>query len=354
MTLLFVYVAVTISVSFLCSILEAVLLSVTPSYVAALEDERPTIGERLAAMKRDIDEPLAAILSLNTIAHTAGAAGVGAQAHVIWGDSSVAIASALLTLAMLLVSEIIPKTLGARYWKRLAPLAERTSRGLVMMLYPLIFLSRGLSRLLSGPSEEPTVSRAELRAMADVARREGVVDEVESRFFRSLLRFRRLQAKDIMTPRSVVVSFDETSTVEQATADVDKLRFSRFPVYSGTSENVTGYVLKHDVLLTVAHDQIDTPLSDLRRRIIVESEETRLPALLDRMLTDKEHIVLLTEELGGVAGLVTLEDVVETLLDLEIVDEIDPIEDMRQLARQKWADRARRLGVSVEAEDTVP
>ncbi len=265
MTLLLVYLGIALIVSFVCSILEAVLLSITPSYVAALEQAKPAVGQRLAATKEQIDRPLAAILGLNTIAHTVGAAGVGAQALEVFGSGSVAAVSALLTLAMLVVSEIIPKTLGARYWKRLAVPTERVVSFLVIALYPLIFISKGISRVLAGPAEEPTVSRAELHALADVAHREGVVDEVESRFFRSLLRFRQLRGADIMTPRSVIEAFDESWSVSKATEFEDSLRFSRIPIYADTPESFTGYVLRHDLLLKAARGEGDTLVSELRR-----------------------------------------------------------------------------------------
>jgi CBS domain containing-hemolysin-like protein len=352
MALLIAYVALALGISFLCSVLEAVLLSITPGYVANMQTSRPVVGERIAAMKDDIEQPLAAILSLNTVAHTVGAAGAGAQALKVFGNEYVAWASAALTLAILFVSEIVPKTVGALYWKKLAPAAVRVLRVMVFLMYPLVLTSRGLSRILTrGRDPAPTVTRPELTALADLVKREGVVDETEARVFKSLLRFRSLRAQDIMTPRSVLIAFDESTTVAAALADEERLIFSRIPIYSGSIEHITGYVLKHDLMLAVARDEEDKPLSELRRRIIAMSEEVALPDLLDVMISNREHIVVLREALGGTAGIATLEDVVETLLGMEIVDETDVAIDMRAHARERWRQRAQALGLPVDSED---
>jgi CBS domain containing-hemolysin-like protein len=350
MTLLVLYLSLALGVSFLCSLLEAVLLSITPSYEAALQTDQPALGDLLAGLRDEIDRPLAAILILNTVAHTVGAAGVGAQAAAMYGSSYLAVASAILTLLILVLSEIIPKTLGATYWRRFTPFTARCLKWMIVCLYPLVVVSRALSKLISrGAADESTVSRAELGALAQVAGEEGVVDETESRVFRNLLRFRSVVASDIMTPRQVLVAFDATTTIDQAVADERRLQFSRFPVYEGTIENITGFVLKHDLLMYAANDEDDVQVGALKRPIQSLPEGSRLTELLDSMLAKKEHIVLLTEELGGTAGIVTLEDVMETLLGVEIVDETDRAVDMRELARQKWTERAERLGLNTPA-----
>lgn len=348
MTLLLLYLALALGVSFLCSMLEAVLLSVRPSFIAALEQANPKASTLLSELKSDVDRPLAAILILNTIAHTVGAAGVGAQAVAVFGSDAIGWASAALTLLILVLSEIIPKTLGANYWRRLAPLSARILRWLIFGLYPLVVASRALSALLAKDEAEPTFSRAELAALADVVASEGVVDETESRVLHNLLRLHSLRGRDVMTPRNVVVAFPEETTVGEAIAEERHFQFSRFPLYDRSIDNVTGYVLKHDIMLRAARDEDDVALSELAREIVAIPESARLPEILDAMLRRKEHIVLLHEELGGTAGITTLEDLVETLLGLEIVDETDQTVDMRQLARQSWERRARQLGLVIE------
>ncbi|MCG8419881.1 MAG: hemolysin family protein [Proteobacteria bacterium] len=342
MTLLLLYLALALGFSFLCSLLEAVILSVQPAYVAALRDEQPAVAELLEGLRNDIDRPLAAILILNTIAHTVGAAGVGAQAGVVFGSGALAIASAILTFLILVFSEIIPKTLGANYWRTLAPISARILVWLIFALYPLVVLSRALSALLTRDEQEPTVSRAELKGLVDVVASEGITDETESRVMRNLLRFQSLAARDIMTPRNVLVAFPRDSTVAEAIADARASAFSRYPIFAGTIDEITGYVLKDDLLLWAARDRTDVQLSELSRELLTMPEQASLSALLDAMLHGKEHIVLLHEDLGGTAGIATLEDVVETLLGLEIVDETDQTVDMRQLARERWEQRARQ------------
>jgi CBS domain containing-hemolysin-like protein len=346
LALLFTYLALALVISFLCSMLEAVLLSITPPYQLALMSEHPARGERIAALRRDIDKPLAAILILNTVAHTVGAAGVGAEAAKLWGSSALALASAVMTLLILVLSEIIPKTIGAVYWRKLAPLSARILIAMIFAIYPLVIMARGLSSWIGrGAERAPTVSRAELRALAEVALDEGVVDETESRILRNLLRFRNVRAHDVMTPRQVLVAFEENTEVSEAMDNDQRLQFSRFPVYEGSIENVTGFVLKHDLLLKLAAGEGHTRVGELSRPVLALPEDARLPELLDAMLRNRDHMVLLTEELGGTAGIATLEDVVETLLGIEIVDETDTAVDMRELARRKWEERAARLGL---------
>lgn len=353
MALLLTYLALALGVSFLCSLLEAVLLSITPSYEAALVSEEHSVGTLLSSLRSEIDRPLAAILILNTVAHTVGAAGVGAQAAALYGSDSLTIASAILTLLILVLSEIIPKTIGAVYWKKLTPFTARVLRWLILGLYPLVLMARALGKLLSrGAEEESTVSRAELDALAEVAGEEGVVNEAESRVLRNMLKFASVLGRDIMTPRQVLVAFESTAKVVDAVTDPRRLQFSRFPVYEDNIENIIGFVLKHDMLLRAATGAGDLEVGALLRPITRLPEDSPLPVLLDEMISNKTHIVLLTEELGGTAGIATLEDLVETLLGIEIVDETDTAVDMRELARRKWAERAERLGLSRTASGT--
>ncbi|MFW5966164.1 MAG: hemolysin family protein [Persicimonas sp.] len=351
MTLLVLYVLLALGVSFLCSVLEAVLLSVTPSYVAALQKKGDVAGQRLEDLKRDIDRPLAAILSLNTIAHTVGAAGAGAQAQAVFGSSIVGVFSAGLTLAILVLSEIIPKTIGASYWRGLAPVAARLLLFMIWSMYPFVLLSKILTRLISPEKASHTVSREEFSAMADLGTREGIFEEEESRILRNLLRFKSLRVRDIMTPRTVVLASPESQSVEEFFDKRPNPRFSRIPVFSENRDDITGYVLKHDMLLELANERGDTKLADLKREILVVPELLSLRELFERLIETQEHLALVVDEYGGMAGIVTMEDLVETLLGLEIVDEVDLIQDMQVLARQQWYNRARRLGLVPEEGD---
>jgi CBS domain containing-hemolysin-like protein len=346
MVLLLLYVALALGVSFLCSIMEAVLLSVTPSYVAALErDEDEAIGERLRTLKEDIDRPLSAILSLNTIAHTVGAAGAGAQAAVVFGEAYTGVIAAILTLLILVLSEIIPKTLGAVYWRTLAPFVARILVPTIIVMWPLVKLSKGITYLLSSEDDQATFSREEFTAMAELGEEEGVFEEKESRILRNLFRFNSLRVKDVMTPRTVVFDLAETKTIGDVVEEHDEFRFSRIPVYHEDRDDVTGYVLKDEMLLRAAQEEHEVKLKELAREILVVRESLPLPDLLERLLDHLEHIALVVDEYGGVAGIVTMEDVVETLLGLEIVDEADSVEDMQALARQQWFKRAKELGM---------
>ncbi|MCS4101795.1 CNNM domain-containing protein [Salinibacter ruber] len=350
MGLLLLYVALAIGVSFLCSVMEAVLLSVTPSYVAALEREGSTVGKRLHQFKENVDRPLAAILSLNTIAHTVGAAGVGAQAAVVFGEAYTGIVAGVLTLLILVLSEIIPKTLGAVYWRTLTPALVRLLTATIIVMWPLVKLSQGLTYLLSQDEDEAAFSREEFTAMAELGEEEGVFEEKESRILRNLFRFNSLRVKDVMTPRTVIFQMPEHRTIGDVVEEHDEFRFSRIPVYDDNPDDITGYVLKDEMLLRAAQEEFEVSLSEISRDILVVHETLALPDLLERLLDRLEHIALVVDEYGGVAGVVTMEDVVETLLGLEIVDEADSVEDMQALARKQWFKRARELGmVSDEA-----
>jgi len=359
MTLLIFYVALALGVSFLCSIMEAVLLSVTPSYVATLEAAGNPAGKRLAKLKADVDRPLAAILSLNTIAHTVGAAGAGAQAAVVFGSAWLGVFSGVLTFLILVLSEIIPKTLGALYWRGLAPWVARILVPVMLLMWPLVKLSQGITWLIARGEQAPIVERAEIAALAELGAREGVLQAGESRIVRNLFRFGELWAEDIMTPRTVLVALREEATVAEALASEDVLRFSRLPVYRGNLDSVTGFVLKSDILLHAARangEPGDVRIADLRRPLLHVPESLPVPQLFDRLMADGAHIALVVDEFGGTAGLVTMEDVFETLIGLEIVDEVDTVEDLRELARQEWRRRARKLGLVADraADSSLP
>lgn len=350
MILLLIYLFLALGVSFLCSIMESVLLSVTHSFAAAYEKTNPKIGSRLRELKTNIDRPLAAILSLNTIAHTVGAAGVGAQALIVFGDAFVAVSSAILTFLILVLSEIIPKTLGAIYWRQLARPTTFLVRGLIIILYPLVVMSQKITRALSSGKKSKTISREEFKAMAEMGFEEGLILEKESLFIKNLLRFRSLKVKDIMTPRPVMFLLPEDMTIEEVFRSDFEIRVSRIPLHEKASEHIRYYVLKNDILLKMAREEWDTQLRELGREILVVPEIAPLLRMFEQLLDRKEHIALVVDEYGGVAGIVTMEDVVETLLGVEIVDETDTTRDMQVLARQKWYERAKSLGLISKEE----
>ncbi len=350
MTLLIFYVSLALGVSFLCSVMEAVLLSVTPSFAATTEQQRPRLGARLRALKADVDRPLAAILSLNTIAHTVGAAGAGAQAAAIFGDRFVGVISAVLTFLILVLSEIIPKTLGAVYWRQLAPSVVRLLVPTTLLMWPLVKMAQGLTRILARGGKQPVVSREELAALADLGTQEGVVREEESRILKNLFRLGKLRVRDIMTPRTVVFALPASWTVDETLAKHPEIRFSRLPVYGNDFDEVRGFVLRYDILLHAAEDNGATTLEELSRPIEAVSWDLPLRGLFERLMDRRAHIALVLDEYGGTSGIVTLEDLVETLLGLEIVDEGDRVEDMQELARQQWRQRAARLGLAPEEE----
>jgi len=350
LALLLIFLCVAIGFSFYCSVAEAVLLSITPSFIVTLKETRPRDAQRLSALKSNIDRPLAAILSLNTIAHTIGAAGVGAQAARVWGDGSLAWVSAVMTLLILVLSEIIPKTLGALYWRPLGPTVARSVRWLIILLYPLVWLSEKLTKVLSGGKGHHVLTRDELRAMADIGAQQGVLEEGESKIFRSLMRFPQITVDDIMTPRRVVLAFPETMTVGEVLEKHPELGFSRLPIFDQELDQTSGFVMRSDVLLASARDNPDLPLASLRREIITIPSEASAKTAFDVLLDDRQHIALVTDQYGSAVGVVTLEDVIETLLGLEIVDEHDTEVDMQQLARQKWKERAMKLGLEASED----
>jgi len=343
MLLLIIYVLVALIFSFICSIMEAVLLSVTPSFIAAMEPNSPSTCARFRQLKNNIDRPLAAILSLNTIAHTIGAAGAGAQAAVIFGSMYVGLASAVLTLLILVLSEIIPKTLGALYWRRLSRVVAFSLHYLIWIMAPFVWMSMGITRLIARGRKPHIFSREEFKAMAELGVKAGVIEEQESHFLQNLLRFKSLRAKDIMTPRTVLFAVQENSSVDQALQDNPDIIFSRILIFKQNLDEIDGYVMKSEVLLCSATGNRETPLIDLKRDIITVPETMSLSHLLESFLNRREHIALVVDEYGGTAGIVTMEDIVETLLGLEIMDEVDTIEDMQALARTQWEKRAQNM-----------
>ena len=352
MTLLIVYLFIAIFFSFLCSILEAVLLSITPSYVGAKKKEGLSYAVDLERLKNDIDRPLAAILTLNTFAHTIGAAGVGAQAQAIWGDEYLSIVSAVLTIIILIFSEIIPKTLGATFWRQLARASTAIVKVLVVVLFPFVWISQIITKIIKGKNHQPgKVTRADFSAMAEISSREGALQEGEYRYIRNILQFQKMKVQDIMTPRNVMTAFPESMPLAEVDQQLTEKSFSRIPVYQNTIDNVTGLVLKDEVLKKLADDDHHLTLRDLRRDVIRIQETQSVTELFRAFTESKEHLAIAMEEHGGTAGVITMEDVIETLLGMEIVDEMDTVQDMRAFAQEKAQEKNALLANKEKANE---
>ncbi len=354
LVLMLVYASVALVFSFLCSVAEAVVLSVSPSYIASLEKSGRRGARLLSNIKHNIDRSLAAILTLNTIAHTVGAGGAGAEAAAYFGDRFVGAAMVVLTLLILFLSEIIPKTLGAVWWRQLAPWTARFVQLLIWVLFPLIYVSELLTKMITRGKPVHVFSRDEFAAMAEIGAAGGHLDPKESRILKNLFRFPNLRAMDIMTPRTVVFTLQQDQTVRESLQTSAESTFSRIPIYGENQDDVTGFVLKTDMLLNDRQREGQDRLCDLKREILAVPETASLTHVLEELLDQRAHILLVVDEYGGMAGIVTLEDVVETLIGFEIVDEADKIDDMRKLARQKWESRMKRIGLDLRPPEELP
>lgn len=347
MTLLILYLLLAIGVSFFCSIAEAVLLSVRPSYIAVLEKNGNASAEKLKILHGSLDKPLSAILTANTIAHTVGAAGVGAQATLVFGNAYLGVTSAILTLLILVFSEIIPKTLGATYWQQLAPVMATLISWLTLILMPFVWLSQILTRFISRSDVSAyTFSRDEMTAMAEIGKEEGVLDVKELKIVTNLMKLRHLSVRDIMTPRPVIFSVSEDMNVQEFFSAFSNRPFSRIPVYGQNFDDIQGYVLKTDLLMAQGNDDFEKKLVEYKRDFLIVSDKLMASDLYDQLMHEKSHIALVVDEYGAVQGLVTLEDVVETLIGLEIIDESDKVEDMQKLAYDRWCKRMEAIGIN--------
>ena len=345
MTLLLVYLAIAIGVSFLCSVLEAVLLSITPSYLEQLTQERPKSGRAIQSVKDRLDESLSSILILNTFAHTMGAAGVGAQALRVFGPEAETLIAILLTLAILYFSEIIPKTLGATYWRQLAVPAAFTIRWLVRLVFPLVWISTRLTQVL-GKSHKDEITREEILALASLGKKDGALKAQENEYLVNLLKLSDTQTREILTPRTVVHMLDETTTVSEALGVDASRQFTRVPVYRDSTDNVTGMVIRVELFEADRAGQGNEPIASLAQPVVRVAEELPVYRLLDRFIREQAHLFLVEDEFGQTAGIVTLEDAIETILGREIIDESDAVADMQELARDKHRERLD----SVEAQ----
>ena len=330
----------------MCSVWEAVLLSITPSYVSRMQMEKPRLGKRLTSLKDDIDRPLSAILTLNTIAHTVGAIGVGVQAGELFGTAKInlyifeatyeSLIAGLMTLAILILSEIIPKTIGATYWKQLTPFTVRSLKGLMIVLAPFVWLSKWVTHLIKKDGEKSVLNRADVAAMADAGLRSGAIDKEEKSIIQNLLRLENMEVKDIMTPRSVVFTLDENQTLGEIFTAYNPFQFSRIPVYGESPDQITGFILKDAILENIAADKHNRQAVEIRRKIFFVEDSLSVAGLLDKLILEKQHMTMVADEFGTVVGLVTMEDVIETLFGLEIIDESDKVADLQKLARERW------------------
>jgi CBS domain containing-hemolysin-like protein len=345
MTLLAVYVLVALLFSFLCSIAEAVLLSVTTPYIVLLERRGRPAGALLRKLKARINEPLTAILTLNTIAHTIGAAGAGAQVAAVFGSAYLGAAAIVLTLLILFLSEIIPKTRGARHWRKLAPATAYGLKFLIWVLYPFVRITTRLTRGLTGGPTLDGFSRQEFSAMAEVSAEQGQLAERESLVLKNLMLLRETPVTDVMTPRPVVFSVPASLTVGAFFERHEGERFSRIPLYEGDPDQTDGFVLRSDLLLARAHGDADLPVGKFRRDLPIIPESLSLARAFNQIVQGRAHIAQIVDEYGCTAGILTLEDIIETLLGLEIVDEGDRAIDMQEHARRLWRRRAREMGL---------
>jgi len=339
MGLLIVFLAVAMGVSFLCSVLEATLMSTPISYITMREEDGYKPAIRMKEYKQDSSRPIAAILSLNTIANTIGAAGVGRQATILFGSEWFGLVSAITTVLILLFSEIVPKTIGTTHWKSLMGFAVSSIRVLIFVLYPIVLIVEGIQKWITPKSAETSISREEVGAMADVAEESGELDEDENEIIQNIINIDEVLASDVMTPRVVSAIAPESMPIKSFYKDRRFLHHSRIPVYADNDEYITGYILRMDALQLMAEDKYDTHLRDIKRDIKCFPEETPIGTIWDEMLSHKEQISVIINEYGSFQGILTMEDVIETILGDEIVDERDAVVDMQQLARDRWKKR---------------
>ncbi|RBP51035.1 CNNM domain-containing protein [Arenicella xantha] len=359
-TLLITFFVLAIFFSFMCSLWEAVLLSITPTYARIQQQKGTATGNYLNAFKQDIDRPLSAILTLNTIAHTVGAIGVGEQAAAIWSESNPLITRlvvpAAMTLAVLLLSEIVPKTIGALYWRKLAGFTVASLRFLLVVLAPLVWMSQLLTKLLKTDGHGAVLTRNDFLAMTEMGAEDGVLEAVESKMLGSMLRFQGITASDVMTPRTVVSATPEEQSIGDYYNARKSTQFSRIPTFTqNNKDHISGYILKMDVMEAMIDNRENDSVASLKRDIIAIGQNFALTELFTTLMQRKEHIAVVLDDFGGMAGIVTMEDVIETMLGMEIIDETDTATDMRVLAQGLRKKRAKLLGAidSAVTDDNV-
>jgi len=335
MVTLLIFLLGALMMSFLCSILEATLMSTPISYITLRETDGFKPATKMKAFKQDSTRPLAAILAMNTIANTIGAAGVGRQATILFGSEWFGVVSAITTILILVFAEIIPKTIGTTHWRGLMGFAATTIQLLIIILYPIVICVEGLQKLFSGARGDTAISREEVGAMADVAEESGELDEDENEIIQNLINIDELVASDAMTPRVVASIAPESMKIKDFYKDRRFLHHSRIPVYDKTSEYISGYILRMEALQLMAEDKYDATLSDIRRDVESFPEDTPIEKIWDAMLSKKEQLAVIVDQYGAFQGILTMEDVIETVLGDEIVDERDEVVDMQKLALEK-------------------
>ncbi len=342
MTTILILAVTIILVSFFCSLFEAVFLSISPSYIAILIKEEKRSGKLLEHLKENIDRPISAILTLNTISHTLGSAAIATKVHEQFGNTAVTISSVILTFGILIFSEIFPKIIGATHWKALAPFTAFSVQAMIFLLFPIVRLSEFLGKLFHRP-DEASVTREEMVVNAEIGVEEGTLQKKESNIIRNLLALNSMFVSDIMTPRSVMFALEADDTVEDVAAKFKPIRFSRIPVYDSNMDNIIGLTHRYKILEMLSNDHHDTKIRNITAEINSVPERMTVASVIDLFVKRKEHLALAVDEYGIVTGIVTLEDAIETLLGVEIMDEFDQISDMRQYALEQWQIRKSQL-----------
>lgn len=341
MFLLIFFASIAIIISFICSVMEAALLSITPSYIAQLQEKSPKWYKKVSALKQNMDTPLAAILTLNTIAHTVGAAGVGAQVAAMYGQAYLGLASGVMTLAILVLSEILPKTIGAKYWKKLVPAMCITLRAMVIILKPFLYISDFIMGVF-GEGEETNI-KDEIKALAKMGRDEKVIDENKFRVISNIINLSEVKVKDVMTPRTVVHSVKPNMTIKDFDEFVPSSPFSRFPIVDEEEQEYLGYIHKSSSYQAQDSDFV----SKYAHKMHSVYSEAPLENVLSAMLDDRNHLDLVIDQHGTWVGIITLEDIIETILGKEIMDETDIVADMRLYAKMKWKKKKELNGINI-------
>lgn len=343
MALLIIFFAGALFLSFLCSVSESVMFSTSMSYIETIAN-KSNGGKLLKKLKADQNRSVSAILAVNTIANTIGASAVGAQTVAVFGEAYLGVVSGLLTVMILIFSEIIPKSIGATFWREICVPVAYIIRSMIYIVYPLVLTTEFITKLVSR-KEGYTISREEIAVLTNIGEREGVFESNESKIINNLIKLKSIKVRNIMTPRTVVLAALEDLTLEEFFSNKDYFRYSRIPIYRDSVDNITGFVLKSDILLHLANNKKSIKLKDIRRNIISCYENTTILRFYDLMITRKEHVALVIDEYGGMEGIVTLEDVIETILGLEITDECDIQIDMQQFAKERWKKLSEKINV---------
>ncbi len=341
MFLLIFYFSLAVFASFLCSLLESVILSVSYTHVEALSRKGARYAPLLKKMKYQISQPLSAILTVNTIANTLGAAGVGAQAYQLYGSYFVTVFSVILTLVILFFSEILPKTLGASYWRVLIPFSVYVIQALIFICWPFVKLSRLVQQIFHIRSRH--ITREDILGAAKMGVNEGAIYKNEGELVQNILKLKSKKVYEIMTPRTVITAFERKMTVGQALKKYQPLRFARIPVYEGNLDQIIGMAHRYKILEARSQGCEKLTVDNYLSPIHTVPENISVTAALDQFIKRKEHIFLVVDEYGSLSGLVSMEDVVETILGIEIVDELDTVADLREQALKQWKQKKSRL-----------